>query len=803
MKLRNKMLAIVGLTIVVMMLVAYPLLHLWMTDNYREMEMREMQDEVNHTRNAISFDLASLRSTTVDYAVWNDTFEFVRTGHPGYVESSFADDMFITQRLNLALIADRDDRIVYSRCFDLAEGVDTDIREDIAVELRPGSLLLMQGDDNGTTGFLNLPGGLMMISAYPILKSDRTGPPEGTLIMGRYFDDAELGVIRDIAGIEVSLKPLSAEAVNRTGGDMWITAVGGNNIDGDTLLYDVHGKPAAVLSISLPRPIYQQGQKDILMVTVSVICGIILFSAIIALLLEWSIILPILRVSDSVARIGRDRNQAGRVPVEGHSEIGGLAMAINGTMESLELAGLKLHDSELRFRSLVESLSDVVWETDGGLRYTYVSPRSRKVMGYEPDELLGKTPFDLMPYGERERLTPIVKGLIASDKAPVRIEIGVLRPDGTMTDLEVSLSAITGPAGQVAGFRGIARDIGERRRAEVALRESEERLRLCAATACFGTFDWDIANDRHVWSSETYDIYGVRPATPLTLDTMKGLIYPGDQHDAALAAYLDPAGPGEYTMEYRIIRASDHEVRWAFVRGRVIFAGEGPERKAVRVLGAIQDITERKQAETQMMGSLQEKEVLLKEIHHRVKNNLQIISSLLNLQSEKINSENPARAFQESQDRIRSMALIHEKLYQSRDISRIDFAEYVRSLTSYLARSYVTGRDVTIVVDIEDLSLGIDLAIPCGLIINELVSNALKYAFPDGKTGEVRISLAQCGNEYELTVSDNGAGLPAGLDFRNTSSLGLQLVNTLVHQLEGDIALDTARGTRFSITFAG
>jgi two-component sensor histidine kinase len=195
--------------------------------------------------------------------------------------------------------------------------------------------------------------------------------------------------------------------------------------------------------------------------------------------------------------------------------------------------------------------------------------------------------------------------------------------------------------------------------------------------------------------------------------------------------------------------------------------------------------------------------VLLKEIHHRVKNNLQIISSLLSLQSENINSENPARTFRESQDRIRSMALIHEKLYQSNDISRIDFAEYVRSLTAYLFRSYITGPGIEISIDIHDVSLGIDMAIPCGLIINELVSNSLKYAFPDRRPGEIDISLAQCDHEYKLTVSDNGTGLPEGMDFRNTPSLGLQLVNTLVHQLEGNIVLDTSHGTRFVITFAG
>jgi two-component sensor histidine kinase len=155
----------------------------------------------------------------------------------------------------------------------------------------------------------------------------------------------------------------------------------------------------------------------------------------------------------------------------------------------------------------------------------------------------------------------------------------------------------------------------------------------------------------------------------------------------------------------------------------------------------------------------------------------------------------------ESRDRVRSMALIHEKLYQSRDLSHIDFGEYAGSLTSYLARSYTNNSGVNISIDIEDISLDIDTAIPCGLIINELVSNSLKYAFKDGRAGEINVSLHRSGGKYTLTVSDNGAGLPDGFDFRDSPSLGLQLVNTLVEQIEGTIELDKTAGTIFTIRF--
>jgi two-component sensor histidine kinase len=215
------------------------------------------------------------------------------------------------------------------------------------------------------------------------------------------------------------------------------------------------------------------------------------------------------------------------------------------------------------------------------------------------------------------------------------------------------------------------------------------------------------------------------------------------------------------------------------------------------------EIAERKRAEEQIKASLGEKEVLLKEIHHRVKNNLQVVSSMLHLQSRSVNDEETTEMFQESRNRVRSMALVHERLYQSKDLARVDFAKYIRGLANYLCRSYgVNTNVIQLRTNLHDVFLGVDTAIPCGLILNELVSNCLKHAFPDGREGEIRIELRSDGNDkFTLMVSDNGVGLLEDLDFRDTKSLGLQLVNTLVNQLEGTIELDRRGGTAFKITF--
>ena len=215
------------------------------------------------------------------------------------------------------------------------------------------------------------------------------------------------------------------------------------------------------------------------------------------------------------------------------------------------------------------------------------------------------------------------------------------------------------------------------------------------------------------------------------------------------------------------------------------------------------EIAERMKAEEQLKASLYEKVVLLREIHHRVKNNLQVISSLLNLQSGYIEDKKSLEIFRESQNRVRSMALIHEKLYQSKELNKIEFTEYIDSLTKDLFNSYNIDNDrIILKSDFDGIYFEIDTAILCGLIINELVSNSLKHAFPDGRKGEVFIGIKKNGDtNYILSIKDNGVGFPQNLDFRKTDSLGLQLVTTLTAQLGGIIDLNRNGYTEFKIVF--
>ena len=212
------------------------------------------------------------------------------------------------------------------------------------------------------------------------------------------------------------------------------------------------------------------------------------------------------------------------------------------------------------------------------------------------------------------------------------------------------------------------------------------------------------------------------------------------------------------------------------------------------------EASKRKKAEEKLKASLKEKEILMKEIHHRAKNNLTIISSLLNMQSRYINNKEALDVFKESQNRARSMALIHEKLYRSDDLRKIDFGEYIRSLTVELFNSYQTSHGIKLDMDIDDVDLDISTSVPLALIINEIVTNSLKYAFPDN-VGNISVSFNKKADGLQLIVGDNGIGFPGDLDFKNTNSLGMQLVNSLTEQINGNIELERTEGTKFIINF--
>jgi PAS domain S-box-containing protein len=214
------------------------------------------------------------------------------------------------------------------------------------------------------------------------------------------------------------------------------------------------------------------------------------------------------------------------------------------------------------------------------------------------------------------------------------------------------------------------------------------------------------------------------------------------------------------------------------------------------------EVAEHQRTEERLQAALEEKEILLREVHHRVKNNLQVIASLLDLQADTFPDPRLHAAVEDSQQRIQAMALIHESLYQGADLARVNAADYLHRLSTRLFEAFGAAERITLRLEADAVRLGVNTAIPCGLILNELLSNALKYAFPDGQTGEVHIALRQaCPDICVLTVRDTGVGFPEDIDFRHTHSLGWQLICVLTEQLGGNLTLERNNGTSVTVSF--
>ncbi|MDP1553771.1 MAG: histidine kinase dimerization/phosphoacceptor domain -containing protein [Methanobacteriaceae archaeon] len=276
-------------------------------------------------------------------------------------------------------------------------------------------------------------------------------------------------------------------------------------------------------------------------------------------------------------------------------------------------------------------------------------------------------------------------------------------------------------------------------------------------------------------------------------------IHPED-FDNCLDIYLTAfKARKSFRMEYRLLHHTG-EYRWILDLGMPFYDFNNNFKGYI---GSCYDITDQKELVKQLEQSLDEKEILLKEIHHRVKNNLMIISSLLNLQSGYIKDKESQDIFKESQNRARSMALIHERLYQSSDLKKLDFSEYITSLATELFHTYVADPSlIKLQINVDNIFLDINTAIPLGLIVNELITNSLKHAFPNGRKGKINIEFHEKGENCEFTVKDNGIGFPKDIDYKKTESLGLQIVTNLTDQIDGNIEkLDTNPGTEFKINF--
>ena len=455
----------------------------------------------------------------------------------------------------------------------------------------------------------------------------------------------------------------------------------------------------------------------------------------------------------------------------------------------------ELRQAQKYARSLIDSSLDMIVATDIDYNINEFNTAAQSTFGYSREEVIGKHISILFSDDqETEKVLERITG-----QGSLANEIINKKKDGSFFISFLSASVLRNEYGEIVGAMGVSRDITSIKKAEEELRLSEERHRAIydqayigiARIAKMGRFL--LVNER-LCDMLDYSADELYKKTFYELGVPEEVENSLSDWDQLLSGKIK-----NFSREQTYVRRNGELLSANVTVSLVRDANDNPNY----FVAVFEDITERKEYERQLEESITEKEVLLKEVHHRVKNNMQVISSILNLQSSYISDESALGILRESQDRIKSMSFVHESLYQSKTLSEVNFAEYIQNIARNLYHSY--GRPqggIDLDFNLEEIYLNLDTSIPCGLIINEVVSNSLKYAFEGRDKGVIRIELGKLSDgRLKLIVSDDGIGLPADFDIENAESLGLQLVTTLVTQITGELEIDVSSGTKFNIVF--
>ena len=451
---------------------------------------------------------------------------------------------------------------------------------------------------------------------------------------------------------------------------------------------------------------------------------------------------------------------------------------------------------------LESSRTIAIISTDRAGNIGFWNAGAEELFGYSSEEVVGRRSITSLlaadDANDFARLTGVMASVVGRQRVTAET-FPVVHRTGAVRLMRMTFSPQVSDSTSVQGLLLVGEDITEQATARRDSEQAERKLRLLAFTLNCAKDSFiltDLENHILYVNQAFVETYGYSEEEVLGRD-IRFLRSSGEQFDLTqhLRAEVQNGGwVGELMNRRKNGETFPVELWTSMVRND---AGE-----PVAVVGVAREITERRRSEARMQASLREKEVLLKEVHHRVKNNLQVITSLLNLQADRIPDEHVQEVLRENQARIKSMALVHEELYQSEDLAWVNFTDYLRRLTYGLLQSYLkSGKAIDLRFDMQDLRLGIDAAIPCGLIVNELLTNALHHAFRGRPGGKVTIRFFKEGEKIALGVVDDGVGLPESIDVRTTDTLGLHLVSTLTEQLKGSLSVTRNNGTSFMLMF--
>jgi PAS domain S-box-containing protein len=466
-----------------------------------------------------------------------------------------------------------------------------------------------------------------------------------------------------------------------------------------------------------------------------------------------------------------------------------------------------LQENERLLQTVMDLVPHFIFAKDRHSRHLLANKACAAANGRTCEQMIGLCDFDLVSdRAQAEMFMRDDREVMDGGKPKLRAEETLTDASGRTRILRTIKVPFVIPGGGGPGLVGVAVDITDLKRAQAALEESEARYRLLAENSSDVIWLFDLASNRFTYVSPSVERLRGFTVAEVLQQTLEEALTPESHRVVAegMAGRLAAFAAGDDS-----VRTQMHEVFQSCKDGRTVATEvvttliADSQRRVTSIQGVTRNITERKRAENALRLSLDEKTALLKEVHHRVKNNLQIVSSLLSLQAGKDQSPATREALRDTQDRVRSMALLHETLYRSGNLARLELPAYIESLCTQLLRSCQRdSSQITLLQNVADVHLELDQAVPCGLIVSELVANALKHAFPNGRAGQIQVEIAwDRSDQLKLEVADNGVGLPADLDLAQVQSLGLLLVHRLAGQLGGTAVFERHGGTTWQIRF--